>query len=98
MAGRAIVPDVEDRPASAADHSHHTEDALEARLTIVFAALEVARVVQDATGLAIANLVKQLRTLRTSMIAINGTTEPFPPQIPPAQWRILDDLGFDLGY
>ena len=44
-------------------------------------------------GLAIANVIKQLRPLRSATIAINGTTETFPPQIPPAQKKILDSLG-----
>ncbi|WP_165369297.1 hypothetical protein [Rhodococcus sp. Q1] len=51
----------------------------------------------DATGLAIGNVVKQLRPLRTSTIVINGATESFPPQIPAAQQRILADLDF-TGY
>ncbi|CCW10425.1 Mobile element protein [Rhodococcus aetherivorans] len=63
----------------------------------MFAALAVAREVQDRTGLAIGNVVKQLRPLRSSTIVINGVTESFPPQVPPAQRRILDDLGFE-GY
>ena len=41
----------------------------------------------------IANVVKQLRPLRSATIAINGTTETFPSQIPPAQQKILDSLG-----
>jgi len=73
---------------------HRTRDAIEAHLTIVFAALAVAREVQDRTGLAIGNVVKQLRPLRTSTIVINGATESFPPQIPATQQKILADLGF----
>lgn len=76
---------------------HRTRDAIEAHLTIVFAALAVAREIQDHTGLAIGNVVKQLRPLRTSTICINGATESFPPQIPAAQQKILADLGF-AGY
>ncbi|AYA23376.1 IS1634 family transposase [Rhodococcus rhodochrous] len=76
---------------------HRTRDAIEAHLTIVFAALAVAREVQDHSGLGIGNVVKQLRPLRTSTIVINGATESFPPQIPAAQQKILADLGF-AGY
>lgn len=54
--------------------SHHTRDAIEAYLTVVFTALAVAREAQARTGLAIANLVRQLRPLRSATIAINGTT------------------------
>ena len=77
---------------------HHLRDSIEAHLTIVFAALAVSRVVQDATGLAIGNVVKQLRPLRTSTIAINGVTESFPPHIPNPQSEILNALGFKTGH
>ena len=77
---------------------HRTKDAIEAHLTIVFAALAVARCVQDQTGVAIARVVKQLRPLRTSTIAINGAVQDFPPQIPAAEQEILSRLGFETGY
>lgn len=76
---------------------HRTRDAIGAHLTIVFAALTVARDIQDYTGLAIGIVVKQLRQLRTSTIVINGATESFPSQIPAAQPKILADVGF-TGY
>jgi transposase len=61
---------------------HHTHEAIEAHLTIVFTALAVAHCIQQRTGLAISNVVKQLWPLRTSTIVINGVTETFPPEIP----------------
>lgn len=77
---------------------HHTREAIEAHLTIVFTALAVSRHIQERTGLAIANVVKQLRPLRTSAITINATTEEFPPEVPPAQAEILHDLGLKPGH
>ncbi len=77
---------------------HRTRDAIEAHLTIVFTALAVARAVQEATGLAIGNVVKQLRPLRTATITINGATESFPPEIPATQAEILDRLRRGPGY
>ena len=71
---------------------HRTRDAIEAHLTIVITALAVAHNIQERSGLAIANVVKQLRPLRSATIAITGTTETFPPQIPPAQQKILNSL------
>ena len=50
------------------------------------------------TGLAIANVIKQLRPLRQRTIAINGATQTFPPEIPEAQREILADLGIKPGY
>ena len=71
---------------------HRTQDAIEAHLTIVFAALAVSREVQNRTGLAIRNVVRQLRPLRSATIAINGTSQTFSPDIPADQQTILDAL------
>ncbi len=72
---------------------HRTREAIEAHLTIVITALAVAHNIQERTGLAIANVIKQLRPLRSATIAINGTTETFPPQVPAPQRKILQSLG-----
>jgi len=77
---------------------HRTRDAIEAHLTIVFTALAVAHCMQERSGLATANIIKQLRPLRSATIAINGATETFPPQVPPAQRDILAKLGINLAY
>jgi transposase len=77
---------------------HHTRPAIEAHLTIVFAALAVAHAIQSRTGLSIAKVVKQLRPLRSATININGSTQTFPPAIPDAQRKILTDLGIKPGY
>ncbi|MBT8163288.1 MULTISPECIES: IS1634 family transposase [Arthrobacter] len=71
---------------------HRTRDAIEAHLTIVFTALAVSRTVQNRTGLAIANVIKQLRPLRSATIAINGTTQTFAPAISTEQQAILDAI------
>ncbi|BDB42269.1 hypothetical protein IWGMT90018_27150 [Mycobacterium kiyosense] len=71
---------------------HRTRDAIEAHLTIVVTALAVAHNIQERTGLAIANVIKQLRPLRSATIAINGTTETFPPEVPEPQRQILASL------
>lgn len=69
-----------------------TRDAIEAHLTVVFTALAVSREAQARTGLAIGNIVRQLRALRSATIAINGTTQAFAPVIGPDQQPILDAL------
>ncbi|OBY29330.1 IS1634 family transposase [Mycolicibacter kumamotonensis] len=71
---------------------HRTRDAIEAHLTIVFAALAVAHNVQERSGLAIAKVIKTLRPLRSATIAINGTSETFPPEIPDPQRELLTSL------
>ena len=72
---------------------HRTREAIEAHLTIVFTALAVAHCIQERTGLAIANVIKQLRPLRSATILINGATQTFPPEIPAPQAKILASLG-----
>ncbi len=62
-------------------------DAIEAHLTIVFTALAVAREAQDRTGLAIRNVIRQLRPLRSATIAVNGAVQAFPPAIYPNSRR-----------
>lgn len=71
---------------------HHTRDAIEAHLTIVFTALTVSRQAQNRTGLAIRNLVRQLRPLRSATITINGTQQTLPPAIPDDKQKILDTI------
>ena len=44
---------------------HRTRGAIEAHLTIVFTALAVSKTVQNRTGLAVANVIKELRPLRS---------------------------------
>lgn len=71
---------------------HRTRDAIEAHLTIVFTALAISRTVQNRTGLAVANVIKQLRPLRSATIAINGTNQTFAPNIAAEQQAILDAI------
>lgn len=71
---------------------HHTHDAIEAHLTILFNALAVSRAAQTRTGLAIRNLVRQLRPLRSATIAINGAEETFPPATTVDKQHMLDSL------
>ena len=67
-------------------------DAIEAHLTIVFTALAVSREAQNRTGIAIRNLVRQLRPLRSATIAINGAQQTFPPALSDSHREILQAL------
>jgi hypothetical protein len=69
-----------------------TRDAIEAHLTIVFAALAVSRTVQNRTGLSIRRVLRTLKPLRSAVIDLNGATQTFPPAIGPAETAILNDL------
>lgn len=60
---------------------HHRRDAIEVHVTVVFAALAVARHLQHAIGTSIKKIVQALRTARSATIEINGerlTPDPAP--------------------
>ena len=76
----------------------HLRESIEAHLTIVFTALAVAHCIQERSCLAIANVIKQLRPLRSATIVINGASQTFPPEIPEPQRKILADLGIKVAY
>jgi hypothetical protein len=69
-----------------------TRDAIEAHLTIVFAALAVSRTVQNRTGLSLRRVLHMLKPLRSADIEINGVIQTFPPELNPDQTRILNEL------
>ena len=71
---------------------HHNREAIEAHLTVVFAALAVARHLQDATGVTIRKLVRTLRPLRTVTIAIGAHALTAEPLINAEARAILDRL------
>jgi len=71
---------------------HHQRDAIEAHLTVVFAALAVALHLQDATDVTIKKLVRTLRPLRTVTIAIGPHTLTAEPLITTEARAILDRL------
>jgi hypothetical protein len=58
----------------------------------VFAALAVARHLQDTTGVTIKKLVQTLRPLRTVLIGIGEHTITADPTISPDARAILDQL------
>jgi hypothetical protein len=72
--------------------NYFTDDAIEAPLTVVFAALAVARHLQDATDVTIKKLVRTLRPLRTVTIAIGPHAVTAQPLIATEARAILDRL------
>nr|WP_306453435.1 hypothetical protein [Rhodococcus sp. ACPA1] len=62
---------------------HHTREAIEAHLTIVFTALALARYLQTATGVSIGRIAKTLRPLQEISVTIAGqphtATDPITP-------------------
>jgi len=64
---------------------HHKRESIEAHLTIVFAALAVARLIEDRTGWTIRQFVRTARRYRTIQIQAGRQTltaeEPLPPDL-----------------
>lgn len=71
---------------------HHTRDAIEAHLTVVFAALAVARHLQNQTGLSIKKIVRTLRPLQQITVRITGHEHVAADPLTPAAQSILHDL------
>jgi hypothetical protein len=71
---------------------HHTRDSIEAHLTIVFAALGVARYLQNATGMSIKKIVRTLRPLQQVNVRIAGHDHVAEDPLTPAAEAIIDAL------
>lgn len=61
---------------------HHKLDSIKAHLTVVFAALAVARFIEARTNLSIKRFVQILRVIRTPTLLINGVKTQIDPLIP----------------
>jgi len=72
---------------------HHTRDAIEAHLSIVFAALAVARYLQDATGMSVKKIVRALRPLQQITVQIAGHDHLAQDPLNDIAESILNDLG-----
>jgi transposase len=71
---------------------HHEHESIEAHLTVVFAALAVARHLQDNADTSIKNIVRTLRTVRSATIRLGGQEITLEPEIPAAAHAILERL------
>ena len=71
---------------------HHQREAIEAHLTVVFAALAIARYLTRTTGVSIKKIVRTLRPLRSAVISINGHEITADLAITPDAREILNRL------
>ena len=77
---------------------HHTRDAIEAHLTVVMAALAVARHLQETTGISIKRIIRTLRPLQEVTINLNGHhLTAADPLTPPQAEEILTALRIPTG-
>ena len=77
---------------------HHTHNAIEAHLTVVMASLAVARHLQEATGISIARIVRELRGLQDVTINLNGHHLTAADPLTPEAEEILTALSIPTGH
>jgi hypothetical protein len=68
---------------------HHQREAIEARLTVVFAALAVRPYLQNWSGVSIKKLVQTLRAARSATIDINGQHLTIDSELTPTARALL---------
>jgi len=71
---------------------HRKRDAIEAHLTVVFAALAVGKVIEEVTGLSLRNVIKTLRPIRNGTVVIQGKEYSADAIIPPEAIPLLEKL------
>lgn len=71
---------------------HRKREAIEAHLTLVFAALAVGRTVERLTGLSLRSVVKTLRPVRSGTVVIEGKEYQAEAEISPAVAQLLEKL------
>jgi transposase len=69
---------------------HHKRESIQAHLTIVFAALAIARYLQQRSGVSIKKLIQTLRPLQDVTITLAGQTIAARPQIPHDVQELID--------
>lgn len=71
---------------------HHKRDSIEAHLTVVFAALAIARTIEDRTGLSIQQFVKTVRPIRSGTVILNGREYQAEAEIPAPVANLLQKV------
>ena len=77
---------------------HHTRDAIEAHLTIVFTALAVARHMQARTGMSLKQIITTLRPIQAALIETNGQITKIPAHIPAEIAEIINHISAEPGH
>lgn len=72
---------------------HHTKDAIEAHLTIVFTSLAVSRYLYQTTGYSLKRLIQALKPLQDVTINPNGHTITAAPTLNADAHKTLSNLG-----
>ena len=71
---------------------HRRHGAIEAHLTVVFAALAITRHLQRAAGVSIKRIVRTLRPVQSARVEINGQEIDIEPKIPHDAQDLLNTI------
>src|SRR5690625_7954106 len=71
---------------------HHTRQAIEAHLTVIFTALAIARYMQTQTGVSLKRIITTLKPLREFTGQLGDHEITFPPEITADAQQILDEI------
>ncbi|NDL60699.1 IS1634 family transposase [Phytoactinopolyspora sp. XMNu-373] len=71
---------------------HRQREAIEAHLTVVFAALALSRHLQERAGMSIKKIVQTLRPVRSAKVEINGEQLVLPPKLPDRAKELLEAI------
>jgi len=71
---------------------HRKQEAIEAHLTIILAALAVSRYIERQSGISIKQFIKLLRPIRSGHVSINGMDYLAEAEIPNSVKLILEKL------
>jgi len=79
--------DLKARPAF-----HRKRDSIGAHLTIVFAALAIARHIERITSMSIGKFIKTLEPIRNGIVSIEGISYPAKPNITSEVASLIETL------
>lgn len=71
---------------------HHKKDAIEAHLTIVFAALAMGTIITNRTKMSVKRFIRTLRPVRSGVVTINGKEYPAEAEIPQDIHNLIQKL------
>jgi|SRR5271155_352203 len=77
---------------------HHKREAIEAHLTIVFAALAIGIVITNRTGLSVKRFIRLLRPIRSGTVTINGKEYTAEAEISPETKKLMHKLQSELSF
>jgi len=73
---------------------HHKLDSIRAHITIVFAALAMARSIEDRTGISIKKFIQKLRAIHSGVIEISGKVYETEPKVPAETAGLVEKLTY----